>query len=157
MSLEEEIVQKRFNSEHEKMLINLIYTSSWLNAKQVRFFRKWGISPQQYNVLRILKGQLPDTVNLNLIKERMLDKMSNASRLVEKLKQKKWVSREINEEDRRAVDLRITEKGLAVLDEIAKENQTMLQEFMHITEAEAAQLNQLLDQFRCPGEQQKAG
>ena len=89
MKIEEEIKQKKFKSEYQKMYINLVYTANWMNTQQMRMFKEYGLSIQQYNILRILRGQVPNAVNLGLIQDRMLDKNSNASRLIEKLKTKK--------------------------------------------------------------------
>ncbi len=81
LKLEEAIKQKKFKTEDERLVINMVYTSGWLNTEQSRYFKQFGISPEQYNVLRILRGQQPKPASVSLIQERMLDKMSNASRL----------------------------------------------------------------------------
>ncbi len=102
MKLEDEIVQRKFQTETHKLGVNIIYTFNWLNAFQTSLLRKYDLTPQQYNVLRILRGQHPSIANIKLIKERMLDKMSDASRIVEKLRNKNFLQREICPEDRRA-------------------------------------------------------
>ena len=93
MRLEKEIKSKTFKDPFEKLVVNIIYTWNWLNYWHNQQFKKYGISQQQYNILRILRGQYPNPATVNLLKERMLDKMSNASRLVEKLRQKGLVER----------------------------------------------------------------
>src|SRR5688572_20535772 len=102
MKLEEEIRQGKFKSEHHKAVLNIIYTAGWLNGIHTRILKKYGISPQQFNILRILRGQHPKPATINLLIERMLDKMSNASRLVDKLKVKGLVERRQCDQDRRA-------------------------------------------------------
>ncbi len=89
MTLEDEIQQKKFKSEEQKLMINLLYTANWLTSKNDSFFKNSDITTQQYNVLRILRGQHPNPCSVKLIKERMLDRMSDASRIVDKLNTKK--------------------------------------------------------------------
>lgn len=148
MKIEEAIKQKKFKSEYQKLFINIIYTANWLNNESIKTLKPFGISPQQYNVLRILKGQHPNAISVNSIIDRMLDKNSNASRLVDKLKQKELVEREICPEDRRQVDIKITSKGLDLLESISKK----MDDFINLKDAisveEAAQINGFLDQLR---------
>ncbi len=148
MKLEDAIKQKRFKSEEERLIINMVYTSGWLGAEQNRYFKQFGISSQQYNVLRILRGQQPKPASVSLIQDRMLDKMSNASRLIEKLKQKNLVKRSECPSDRRQVDVMITDEGLALLGEIDKHEHHMNEICRSLTTNEMQQLNQLLDKFR---------
>jgi len=148
MDIGEAIKQKQFSSAWHKATVNILYTSSWLESENLRLMKPFGISPQQFNVLRILRGQHPKPGSIGLIQERMLDRMSNASRLVEKLRQKKLVDRKECPSDRRQVDVLITKKGLELLqklDEIIKATQPGKQQ---LTEAEAEQLSNLLDRFR---------
>jgi DNA-binding MarR family transcriptional regulator len=118
MKLEDEIKQKKFKSEYQKLLLNVIFTGNWLNSQSIKSFKPFGVSPQQYNVLRILKGQHPNAITVNQIAERMLDKNSNASRLVDKLVLKELVKRETCATDRRQMDVAITKKGLKLLGEM---------------------------------------
>jgi len=148
MKLEEAIKQTKFKNEHHKMLINIIYTSNFLKAKNSCSIKKYGITSEQFNVLRILRGQYPNAATVNTITERMLDKSSNASRLVEKLRVKKLLERATCEEDRRSVNVVITKKGLDLLAEMDKEEAKWLKEIQNITEDEALQLNFLLDKLR---------
>ncbi len=148
MKLEDEIQQKKFKSIQQKLMLNLIYTTNWLTAKQDSLFKDSDVTVQQYNVLRILRGQYPNPCNIKLIKERMLDRMSDASRIVDKLFTKKLLLRTECPNDRRSVDIIITEKGLELLksldyiDELSKENVKSL------SDDEINTLNNLLDKLR---------
>lgn len=149
MKLEEEIKQKKFKSEYQKLLLNVIFTGNWLNSQSIKAFKPFGVSPQQYNVLRILKGQHPDAITVNQIAERMLDKNSNASRLVDKLVVKALVKREICEKDRRQMDVAITDKGLKLLTEMENNIEHIDQVISKsVTKKEAEQLNAILDKIR---------
>lgn len=148
MKLEDAIQQKRFKTEEERLIINLTYTLGWLSSEQSRFFKRFGISPQQYNVLRILRGQQPKPASVGLIQERMLDKMSNASRLIEKLKQKNLIKRSECSKDRRQVDVVITEHGTTLLNEIDGLTAEMHAVCERLTADEKVTLNYLLDKLR---------
>lgn len=147
-SIGEEIKQKKFKTEYNKLLINIMFTHSWLNGLQGKIFKQYGITPQQYNSLRILKGQLPEAASVNLLKDRMIDKMSNVSRIIDKLKAKDLVTRKTCKADRRQVDVKITQKGLDLLDEVAKEMEDWEKHLHNISEEEAVMLNSLLDKWR---------
>lgn len=149
-TIEEEIKQKKFANIYSKTDVNLMFTSGWLQNVYTRFFKSRGISHQQYNVLRILRGQHPNAVMLCQITERMIDKMSNATRLVEKLRQKGLVTRELNDESRRKVDIRITESGLKLLKEIdaVMEEDMPPARYANLTEKELEILNTILDKIR---------
>lgn len=144
----DEIKQKKFKSVHHKMLINLVYTTNWLNTIQMREFKIYGLSVQQYNILRILRGQGEKAVNLGLIQERMLDKNSNASRLIEKLRLKKLIDRQEAKEDRRQVDISITPKGLELLAKIDIALEDSEKKYHTLSEQEADELSNLLDKLR---------
>lgn len=148
MEIGKEIKQSKFKNEHQKMLINILFTSNWLNAKHAAGLKPYGISSQQYNLLRILRGQHPKPASVNLLIDRMLDKSSNASRLVEKLRIKKLVERTVCPEDRRAVNVIITQKGLDLLAELDKNEGNMLKELKNLSEKEAELINILLDKLR---------
>lgn len=148
MKLEDAIKQTAFKTEEERLVINLVYTSGWLSAEQNRFFKRFGISSQQYNVLRILRGQYPNPASVGLIQERMLDKMSNASRLIEKLKQKKLIKRSECSKDRRQVDVLVTQEGLSLLEEIDGLNDEMHSICNTLDVNEKKTLNNLLDKLR---------
>ncbi|UII31756.1 MarR family transcriptional regulator [Fulvivirga ulvae] len=150
MGLAEDIQQKEFKSEHQKTLINIIYTYNHLIYEMNVVFREMDITRQQYNVLRILRGQYPNPASISLIKERMLDKMSDASRIVQRLLKKGLITREISEDDRRSVEVIISQKGLSLLSETDEK----VQGFDHLIDnldlEEARQLNELLDKLREP-------
>lgn len=148
MKLEEEISQKHFRNEYHKAAVNVVYTFNWLNNHNVSFFKPLGITPQQFNILRILRGQHPNPATIKLIKERMLDKMSDASRIVEKLRVKGLVERNICSHDRRNVDVCITQKGLDLLSQIDMRNDESDQKLSALTPEEIKQLNDLLDKLR---------
>lgn len=148
MKLEEEIKQKKFRNEYHKLAVNIIYTHGWLLNHQSAFLKKHGITGAQFNILRILRGQFPNPASINLLKERMLDKMSDASRLVDRLLQKELVDRKICPEDRRRVEVIITEKGLNLLNEIDSHNAEADQQFQKLSVEEARTLNNLLDKMR---------
>ncbi|MBK6833620.1 MAG: MarR family transcriptional regulator [Bacteroidetes bacterium] len=148
MRIEDEIKQKKFKSEHQKMYINLVYTANWMSTQQMRMFKEFGLSVQQYNILRILRGQVPNAVNLGLIQDRMLDKNSNASRLIEKLKIKKLVERKESKIDRRQVDIMITEKGLDLLKKMDGKVEEAELINSNLTKQEAETLSDLLDKLR---------
>ena len=148
MEIGKEIKQSKFKSEHQKMLINILYTSGWLASKHATSIKPYGISQQQFNILRILRGQHPKPATVNLLIDRMLDKNSNASRLVEKLRIKKLVERAVCDEDRRAVNVVITKKGLDLLTELDKNEDLFLSHLKKISTTEAELLNQLLDKMR---------
>jgi|SRR6185369_8094401 len=148
MRLEDEIVQKKFRNETHKLGVNLVYTFNWLDAFSQKHFKQYGITGQQFNVLRILRGQHPNPATIKLLKERMLDKMSDASRIVEKLRVKGLVERHICASDRRNCDVFISAKGLKLLAEIDEQEKVMDEFFSKLSATEKKQLNDLLDKLR---------
>lgn len=148
MGLSEEIHQKKFENEHQKALINIIYTHNHLINEMNAFYKKIGITRQQYNVLRILRGQYPRSCSINLIKERMLDKMSDASRIVQRLTTKKLVQRKVSSEDRRSAEVTITHKGLDLLAETDDKVRGFAHLLGSLDDNEARELNELLDKLR---------
>lgn len=148
MRLEEEIKQKHFSSQYHKALVNIIYTNNWIASQQTDILKPHGITMQQYNVLRILRGQHPKPATIKLIKERMLDKMSDASRIVEKLRAKGLVERNICPEDRRNVDVIITKKGLDLLSKIDTPEHLLEHRLTTLNTEEVKNLNHLLDKLR---------
>ncbi len=148
LKLEDEIQQKKFKSETQKLAINLTYTHNWLNAHYSAMFRSSDITMQQFNVLRILRGQYPNPCSVKLIKERMLDRMSDASRIVDKLKAKELVDRRECPVDRRSVDILITDKGLELLKSMDSIDEDFKGVFKTLTDEEMKTLNHLLDKLR---------
>lgn len=147
MILEKAIQQTKFKNPNHKVILNLVYTAGLVQAEQARFFKQYDLSPQQYNVLRILRGQHPNPVCVGLVQERMLDQMSNASRLIEKLKLKNLLTRKECKEDRRQVDVAITKDGLDLLFEIDKEFDKFEAYINCLDAKEASELNALLDKL----------
>ncbi len=147
MTIEEEIKQEKFSSQHQKAVINLIYTANWLTSRQQDFFKPHNITGQQFNILRILKGQHPKTISATEIKLRMLDKNSDVSRLLDRLVAKNLIIKKACPNDRRAADVSITEEGLNLLKIIDKQ-QAEMNHILSLSEAEAKQLSDLLDKSR---------
>jgi DNA-binding MarR family transcriptional regulator len=148
MKLEEEIKQTKFRNEYHKLAVNLIYSYGWFVNLQSEHFAKHNITANQFNILRILRGQYPQPASVNLLRERMLDKMCDASRLVERLRVKDLVKRETAKDDRRRVDVMITEKGLEILADIDMEQEKHDAILSSLSENEAKILNELLDKMR---------
>ena len=149
MSLESEIKQTRpFQSESEKCIVNIIYTNNLITIFHNKIVKDFDISIEQYNVLRILKGQDGEPITINGIIERMLDKMSNASRLVDKLYYKGLVERKQRESNRRACDVTITPHGEEVLNRISVAMAQRMATQLDMEDTELETLNTLLDKFR---------
>ena len=148
MRIEDEIQSTNFEDNYHKLVINIAYTDAWLSNVSRSHFEKYNLTRQQFNILRILRGQYPKPATVNLLKERMVDKMSDASRIVDRLVQKELVSRCTNTKDRRAVDVRISEKGLDILSKLDSEFKTKELLKNNLTLEEAGQLSDLLDKLR---------
>ena len=148
MSLEKDIVQRAFENEHQKALVNIIYTYNHLIGHLNTVFKDFDITRQQYNVLRILRGQAPKPASINLIKERMLDKMSDASRIVDRLRAKGFVERSKNKQDKRSAEISITKSGLATLATIHEKSDNFSYLMEGLSPEEAKILNSLLDKLR---------
>ncbi len=148
MKIEESIKQSKFRDEFEKSDINIMFTANWMNSKFHQKLKPFDISSQQFNILRILRGQNGKPASLKLLTERMLDKMSNTSRLVDKMLAKNLLKREICPENRRQVEIVLTEKGLKDCNDISDKIDSIRNETIKITEAEAIELNRILDKIR---------
>jgi DNA-binding MarR family transcriptional regulator len=148
MRIDDEIQSTKFEDDYQKVAINVSYTAAWLSNLFRTHFEKFNLTQQQFNILRILRGQYPKPATVNLLKERMIDKMSDASRIVDRLVQKGLVSRCTNTKDRRAVDIRISDQGLDVLSKIDVEFKAANFLKCHLSEEEAAKLSDLLDKLR---------
>ncbi len=147
MKIEDEIKQQKFISTHQKAVINLIFTSNWLINQQQHYFKPFGITGQQFNVLRILKGQYPNSISAKEIKSRMLDKNSDISRLLDRLISKNLIEKKSCPKDKRASDVFITENGLSILKEISRK-QKDIDQVLALTDSETEQLSNLLDKSR---------
>ena len=148
MGIAEEIKQSTFKSEYSKAIINVIYTNAWLHQRHLDVFKKYGLTTPQFNILRILRGQHPNSSTVNLLIDRMLDKSSNASRIVDRLEQKKLVIRKQCANDRRAVDVFISEEGLDLLSKLDVEMGQLEEATNNLSEEESYLLNSLLDKMR---------
>lgn len=148
MDIGKEINSDKFDNNHQKSIVNLLYTYGWLTNLLKQELNKFDVTPQQYNVIRILRGQMPNPATINLIKERMLDKMSDASRIVDRLAQKGLVDRNVNANDRRVADILITKKGLDILSKL--DNELLFDEILNkdFTSMDASLLSDLLDKMR---------
>lgn len=144
----EAIKQKEFKSEYLKADINIAYTFSFFSGQKNNVLKHFGISLAQFNILRILRGMKGEPASIKLLTERMIDKMSNASRLVEKLKNKGLVNRNGCPNDRRQVEIFITEKGLKVTEEATQALEKSITGSQSISEEEARELNRILDKMR---------
>lgn len=147
MGIEKDINQQKFRNEHQKASINLIYTFNWVSEKMKVFFENHDITSQQFNILRILRGAHKPLSTLQ-IRERMLDKMSDTSRIVDRLVLKSLVKKNICKSDRRLVDITITKKGEKLLEELDLRNEQMDAVLNNLSEDDAKTLNQLLDKIR---------
>ncbi|MCE2845877.1 MAG: MarR family transcriptional regulator [Sphingobacteriales bacterium] len=146
--IEEAIRQRQFSDHYEKAVVNILFTASYLDSILLKRLKPYGISPQQFNVLRILRGAFPTALRLGDITERMLDKNSNATRLVDKLIRKEFVRREVCKHNRRQVDIWITEKGLDLLAALDIDQATYLRSAVKLDAQDVDQINNLLDRLR---------
>ena len=147
MSIEKDINQSKFRSERQKVLINIIYTANWLNEQVKLLLDKEDITQQQFNILRILRGAGVPISTLQ-IRQRMLDKMSDTSRIVDRLVLKGLVKKNACENDKRMVDVYITAKGKKLLSKTDQYENAMDAIAGPLTDADARSLNKLLDKMR---------
>lgn len=153
MGIGEDIKQSSFKSEHQKALINLLYTYNWIMGHEKEHMEVYDLSPQQYNVMRILNGSHPTPLSTQEIRNRMLDKASDASRIVDRLIAKGWVSKCPNAADRRLVDVSINNEGRAIVKKMmTEEDQHIVDLLGHLSDEEAETINTLLDKLRKSGE-----
>lgn len=147
MKIEEEIKQPKFRDVYQKAVINLLFTASWLQSQHQEFFKSYGITVNQFNILRILKGQHPNSISATEIKSRLLDKNSDVSRLLDRLLSKQLVVKHLCTTDKRAFDVLITDTGLELLRSMDK-FLPQRDRVISLTEEEAIQLSDLLDKAR---------
>ncbi len=149
MKLEQELKMSKFKSEWHRASLNIIFTAYWLNDKVKDLLKPYGITAQQFNVLRILRGQFPSPLSTNEIRNRMLDRMPDTSRIVDRLHKQGLLDRNVCKDDKRLVDVCITEAGLKLLAEIdAKAGPNIENNLYGLTEEEATTLSNLLDKAR---------
>ena len=147
MGIEKYIQQTNFRNEFQKMSINIIYTANWLNEKMGQILATEDITQQQYNILRILRGSECPLSTLK-IRERMLDKMSDTSRIVDRLIVKGLVEKTACIKDKRLVDITISKKGLQLLEKLDSLNEHIDSILKGVSEKEAQAMNQILDKLR---------
>jgi DNA-binding MarR family transcriptional regulator len=147
MGIEQDIQQASFRNEFQKMGINLLFTANWLNEQIGKILSEEGVTQQQYNILRILRGSATPLSTLK-IRERMLDKMSDTSRIVDRLIAKELVVKNTCEKDKRLVDITLSPKGLDLVDQLDQFNDRIDALLKGINESEAATINQILDKIR---------
>jgi DNA-binding MarR family transcriptional regulator len=150
MSIEKDIQQQSFRNNYQKAAVNLLFSANWLNEKIKDFLQEEGITPQQYNILRILRGSKKPLSTLQ-IRERMLDKMSDTSRIVDRLLLKGLVEKKISCTDKRLVDVNIAKKGLQLIERLDEKNARLDGILNVLNETEVVLLNQLLDKMREKG------
>ena len=149
MSIEQDIKQTSFNTSLEKALVNVLYTYNWLRDQSQDVYKPYGIKMQHYNVLRIIKGKHPEALSPGEIKEVMLDKSPDLTRLLDKLVDMKLVDRDICSENRRRMDINITSKGLQLLAKLTADQDKLNNKIAdRLIESEAEQLSNLLDKIR---------
>jgi len=148
MKIEDEIKQPVFKNPYQKVAINLLFTAGWLQNKQQEFFKPFGITSSQFNILRILRGQHPNKISGAEIKSRMLDKNSDIPRLLDRLLRKNLITKSPCPNDKRAADIVITKEGLDVLKEIDSSLDEMQKANLSLSKEEALQLSELLDKCR---------
>lgn len=148
MKIEEEIRQKKpFRNAYQRAIVNMIYTTNWLTDRLRAHLKPFGITMQQYNVLRILRGA-DKPLSTSDIRQRLLDKMADTSRMVDRLCQKGLVERSTCKADKRLVDVTLSDEGRKLLDQIDTLDDTMDQLLGELTEEEAMELSDLLDKIR---------
>ena len=149
MKIEEAIRQARFSDPYQRMIVNLIYSGNWVRDEQVRLLKPFGILPQHFNVLRILKGKYPEPVSPGAIREVMIDKANDLTRLLDKLEKKGWIQRGLCPSNRRKMDVRITDAGIGLLEETTRALDGLMAGIKaRVTAEEATVLGRLLDQVR---------
>ncbi len=148
MKIEDALKTSKFKSDQHKAMLNIMFTASWLRNKVIGKLKSYGISQEQYNVLRILRGSYPTPLCAKDITDRMVDKNSNTTRIMDKLIAKEYINKWRGEVDRREVNISITESGLELLNEIDKEETIDNPNYLNLTDAESGLLSALLDKLR---------
>lgn len=148
MSIENDIKQKSFKNVYQKVAVNLMYTDSWLLNNYSKILKPYNLSEKQYFVLKILSANYPNAVSINFIIERMLDKMSNVSRLIDKLLEKGLVIKVKSSSDRRSKDILLSNEGLNLIKEVECQMNHQEQKIATLSEEELSILNDLLNKVR---------
>ncbi|OKL40618.1 MarR family winged helix-turn-helix transcriptional regulator [Pontibacter flavimaris] len=148
MRIEDEIHQKEFTDDYRRLLVNLLFTNNWVNQQVMPFFKRLGLTLQQHNVLAILRGQHPEPVCFGDIQNRMVDRNSNVTRLIDKLIEKGFATRDICQANRRMIEVRLTEKGMKKLQEVDDRFPELLEHFHNLSQEEALLVSNKLDKLR---------
>jgi DNA-binding MarR family transcriptional regulator len=149
MKIEQAINQRKFRDEHHKVVVNLLYTGNWLRDALGANLKAIGLLPQHYNALRIIRGKHPEPLSAGSIKEVMLDKASDVTRLLDKLEKMNYIQRRLCPHNRRKMDINITPQGLQLLDELDVPMDSFYNDLsVRLTEDEAKLLSDLLDKMR---------
>ena len=148
MGIDQDIHQSKFRNQLQKASVNLLYTYGWMVERTKELFSLEDITPQQFNILRILRGSHPQPLSTLQIRERMLDKMSDTSRIVDRLITKGLVKKGTCRKDRRLVDVMITDKGKKMLERLDQRQDDLDNIIGNLSEIEAATLSELLDKIR---------
>lgn len=148
MRLQKELKNSKIENVFQQTLVNITFTYHWENQNLKAILHPYSITQQQHNVLRILLDQYPKPCTINLLKSKILDQMSDTSRIVDRLIQKGFVFKTVNAHDKRAVDIIISDKGLALLRKLDQEVDFTSARNSKLTIEEAKQLNFLLDKYR---------
>lgn len=148
MTLENNIKTNKFEGDDHKLVLNIMHTGSWMSSIANRSFSEHGITNPQYNVLRILRGCHPNSMNVGNVQNRMVDKSSNVTRLALKLREKGYVVQSPNSQNKRIQELRITPSGLELLQEADTSKKRVLEHLHHLSTDEINMLNTLLDKAR---------
>ncbi|AKD02990.1 MarR family transcriptional regulator [Pontibacter korlensis] len=148
MRIEDEIHQSEFKDDYRRLMANLLFTNNWMNQQLMPFFKDLGLTLQQHNVLAIVRGQHPEPVCFGDIQNRMVDRNSNVTRLIDKLIEKGYVTRDICQSNRRMIEVRITDKGLQKLQEVDAKFPSLFERFHNLSQEEAVLVSNLLDKLR---------
>lgn len=149
MKIEEELKSRKITDEYQKLFLNILFSASWLEDKTAHIFKSANITSHQYNVLRILRGSLGTPLPAFEIQSRMISKNSNVTRIIEKLVAKKLVHKKFNDNNRRMIEVTITQEGLDILkqlDDVIPDNYAGL--FNNLSREEADLCSELLDKIR---------
>lgn len=148
MSLEEELKVSRFQNQRHRLSVNIMYTNNWMTSQMQEVFRNFGVTNQQYNILRILRGKYPLPCTIHELRSKMLDKQPDVSRLLDRIQAKELVERKPNETDRRKMDVVVSAKGLELLSRMEDAVSRFDDFFSNLDDSEIVILNQLLDKVR---------
>ncbi len=149
MGIEEAIKQQRFEDNYQKAIINLVYTANWLRDEQIKLLKQYDILPQHFNALRIIRGRHPEPISPGEIKEVLLDKANDLTRLLDKLEKKGYIERRVCPANRRKVDIRMTVRGTNFTNKVTKMLVPLNKKIEeHISDKEAGKISQLLDKMR---------